>query len=140
MLTKFTPCLKNKILLVFLFSFSFSLFIGNDAMARSVDDMLWGGYQGEFESVIGLGKADPREMIISLLRVAMSFLGIIALIMIMLAGFKWMVSGGNEDKRGEAKGMLSGVVVGLIIMFASFGIINFVINSMMDVSGAVGVI
>lgn len=141
MLAKLTPLLKSqKVILATLAVFIFNLFIIiPEVQARSVDDMLWGGYQGEFESVVGLGKADPRDMIINLLRVAMSFMGIIALLLIMLAGFRWMVSGGNEDRRSEARGMLSSVVIGIIIMLASFGIINFVMESMFEVT-EIGVI
>lgn len=121
---------------VFFLVASIMLFPRHDASALTADEMLWGGYETKFQDTIGLGGADPRDMIVSLIKVAMSFMGIIAMIMIMLAGFKFMTSGGNEDRVGEAKGMLSGAVIGIMIMLASYGIANFVINSMFQITGA----
>jgi hypothetical protein len=59
----------------------------------------------------------------------LGFLGIIAVLLILLGGFKWMTAAGNEDKVGEAKRMIGAGVIGLIIIMASFGIANFVINA-----------
>ena len=72
---KFT---KKKLLLSILFCLILTFFSGSQASAITTDEMLWGGYQGQFESKIGLGKADPRDMIVSLLKIAMTFLGLFA--------------------------------------------------------------
>jgi hypothetical protein len=93
------------------------------------DEMFWGGYEQDFQGATGLGDRDPREMIASLLNIALGFLGIIALLLIILAGFKWMLSMGNEDKASEAKRMLFSGIVGLIIILASFGLARFAIDA-----------
>jgi hypothetical protein len=93
------------------------------------DEMFWGGYEDEFQGATGLGDRDPREMIASLVNIALGFLGILALMLIILAGFKWMLSMGNEDKASEAKRMLFSGIVGLIIILASFGLARFAIDA-----------
>jgi hypothetical protein len=73
---------------------------------------------------------DPRTVIGKVINVALGFLGVIAVCIILLGGFKWMTAGGNEEKTGEARQLLGAGVIGLIIILASWGIANFVINSL----------
>lgn len=92
----------------------------------------------DYAAETGLGNTDPRDMAINILNVLMTFLGLIAVIVILLGGFKWMTAGGNEDKVGEAKKLLAAGVVGLIIILASYGIATFVINQMIGVTNQGG--
>ncbi len=82
----------------------------------------------------GLGNVDPRDMAIRILNIMMTFLGMIAVLIILLGGFKWMTAAGNEDKVAEAKKLLAAGIIGLVIIFAAYGIALFVINQMMAVT------
>jgi hypothetical protein len=84
----------------------------------------------------GLGNEDPRTTVARLINVAMLFLGIIAVVLILLAGFKWMTAGGNEDKAGEAKKLMGAGVIGLVIVLSAWGIANFILNRLMTATGA----
>ena len=64
------------------------------------------------------------------IRIALGFLGIIAVIIILLGGFKWMTAGGNEDKVGEAKKLITAGVIGLVIIISAFAIATFVLDSL----------
>ena len=99
--------------------------------ATNVDELVWGGYHDDIMITTGLGDKDPREMIIGIIRIALGFLGILSLSIIMLAGFKWMVSGGNEESAAVAKTMMFNGFVGLIIILASLSLASFVINSIL---------
>jgi len=72
---------------------------------------------------------DPRDVAVNIVRYLMTFLGIIAVVIILLGGFKWMTAAGNEDKVAEAKKLLAAGVIGLIIILAAFAIVTFVINT-----------
>jgi len=61
---------------------------------------------------------------------SLSFLGLLFLIIIIVAGVKWMTSGGSEDKINQAKKMLTAGIVGIAIVFFAFGISAFVFNVM----------
>ncbi len=76
----------------------------------------------------GLGNTDPRTTVARLINVAMLFLGIIAVVIILLGGFKWMTAGGNEDMVGEAKKLMGAGVVGLVIVLSAWGIANFLLS------------
>jgi len=102
-------------------------------VARAQDNnLLWGNVpQSSVQNTIGLGNKDPRAIVASVIRIILGFLGIIAVIIILLGGFKWMTAGGNEEKAGEARKLIAQGVIGLVIILAAFGIATFVINSLL---------
>ena len=104
----------------------------------NANNLLWGGKQDVVEGNLGLGNKDPREMIASVINVALGFLGIIAVVIILLGGFKWMTAGGNEDKVAEARKLITAGIIGLIIILAAWGIAKFVINALYEKTGATG--
>ena len=93
---------------------------------------LWGNtaIQANVQSVTGLGNADPRAIAASVIKVLLGFLGIIAVMIILYAGFLWMTAAGNDDKISTAKSMMSAGIIGLIIVLAAFGIATFVMNAL----------
>ena len=90
---------------------------------------LWGTntvstYQSE-----GFSTTDPRKTVAKIIKVALGFLGSIAVILIVLAGFKWMTAAGNEDKIAESKKLMAAAFVGLVIILTAFALTSFVIDS-----------
>jgi len=129
---KFTSFILLAMIMVPVFALSLT------ASAQSANNMLWGGYEGNMQTASGLGNTDPREMAGSVINIVLGFLGVIAVLIILLGGFKWMTAGGNEDGIGEAKQMISAGVVGLVVILAAFGIAQFVINALYNATGATG--
>jgi len=83
-------------------------------------------------NVIALAQGDPRVIIGRIIQVALSFLGAIALILIMYAGFLWMTSNGDEDKISRAKQILKNAVIGLIIILSSWAITTFILAKLWE--------
>jgi Zn-dependent protease with chaperone function len=81
-------------------------------------------------NTIQLGKEDPRAIVARIINTAMMFLGIIAVVIVLIGGFKWMTAGGNEDKVSEAKKLMGSGVVGLVIVLASWGIAQFIVKQL----------
>jgi hypothetical protein len=77
---------------------------------------------------LNLADRDPREAAVNLVKLIMTFLGIIAVVIILLGGFKWMTAAGNEDKVAEAKKLIGAGIIGLVIILSAFLIVNFVIT------------
>lgn len=73
---------------------------------------------------------DIRIIIARLIRVVLELLGLIALVIIIVAGFRWMLANGDEEKVEEAKRQLTNGVIGLIIILAAFAVATFVINQL----------
>lgn len=76
------------------------------------------------------------ETITGIIKIGLSLLGIIAVVIILSGGFKWMTAGGNEDKVGEAKKMIISGVIGLAIIMSAFAIAQFVITNLATQTGA----
>ena len=81
-----------------------------------------------------LAADDPRTIVGRIINIGLGFLGVIAVGLIIYAGFLWMTSGGEEEKISQAKKILVSAVIGLGIVLASWAIATFVINKL---SGAV---
>lgn len=84
----------------------------------------------------GLSNTDVRTTIARIIRVAMSLLGIVAVVIVLIGGFKWMTAGGNDDQVGEAKKWIFSGVIGLAIILSAYALASFVINQLVTATGA----
>lgn len=82
------------------------------------------------QSTIKLGGGDPRVLIAQIIRAALGLLGIVAVGIVLYAGFLWMTAGGDEDKVADAKQMLINGVIGLTIILSAVAITQFILNSL----------
>lgn len=125
-------------ILVITISIAGFLMVVADHANAQADNMLWGGQQGNVQSGTGLGNTDPRILIANIIRVVLGFLGIIAIILILYAGYLWMTSAGDPQKIDKAKKILISAAIGLIIILLSFAIATFILNKLYDATGATG--
>lgn len=56
--------------------------------------------------------------------------GIIAVIMLIIGGIKYVISGGDAKKVTDAKNTVLYAIIGLVIAFLAFAIVNFVITAL----------
>ena len=79
---------------------------------------------------------DPKEAAVTIVRYLMTFLGIIAVIVILWGGFQWLTAGGNEDKVAGAKKTLIAGIIGLIIIIAAFAIVQVIVSTTTNILGS----
>lgn len=92
------------------------------------------GYNVERNS--GLGNANPQTIAANVIQWILTFLALIALILVIYGGFIWMLSRGNEEEVTKAKDILQGALFGLVIILASYGISAYVFENIANVTGA----
>jgi hypothetical protein len=80
----------------------------------------------DYVAPLNLANADPRDAAVSLIALLMTFLGIIAVVIILYGGFVWLTAAGNEEKVSRAKKIITAAVIGLIIILAAYLIVGFV--------------
>lgn len=85
-----------------------------------------------------LTATDPRVVIGRIIQIVLSFLGAIAVMIVMYAGFLWMASGGDEEKITRAKAILRNALIGVIVILASWGIATFILAQIMKATGGDG--
>jgi hypothetical protein len=88
------------------------------------------------ENNIALGGGDVREMASNIINVALGFLGILSVIIVLMGGFKYMVSGGEEKKVEDAKKLIISGIIGLAIILSAWAITSFVISNLLTATGA----
>ena len=54
--------------------------------------------------------------------------GSLSLIMFIYGGFLWITSGGNEDNIKKGKETLKWAILGIVIVFSSYALLNFVLD------------
>ena len=119
--------MKKKIALLLPFLFSLLLIIAPTNLYAQQDDP----YGLTAASNINVGQStDLKTIIADVINIALGFLGIIAVIIILFAGFKWMTAAGNEEQVSSAKKMIVQAVIGLAIIFLAWAIANFVITNL----------
>lgn len=110
------------------FGLALSLALPSVAMAQAdnlnVNDLGVGAIEGS----IKLGSGDVRQTAARIINVALGFLGIIAVVIVLLGGFKYMVAGGNEEKTTEAKKLIVSGIIGLAIILSAWAITSFVVS------------
>ena len=113
-----------------LFILFFALFSAGYALAQDFGvDPLADGLGGS----LGEAGKDPRELAGRIINFSLGFLGLIAVCIVIFAGFKWMTSGGDETKISDAKKLLRAGLIGLVIILSSWGIATFLIRRFSDV-------
>ncbi len=86
----------------------------------------------QYGSATGLGSQDVRTTIARIIRTAMGLLGIVAVVIILIGGFKWMTAGGNDEQTGEARKWIFSGIIGLAIILSAYALATYVINSLVS--------
>lgn len=79
-------------------------------------------------SNVNLGTRELKETIALVINIILGFLGIIAVGLIIYAGYLWLTAGGEEDKIARAKKILINAAIGLAIVLSAYVIARFIIN------------
>jgi len=79
---------------------------------------------------IGFRERDPRQIVVDVIKIILGFLGTIAVVLILYAGFIWMTAGGKPDNVAKAQKIISAAVIGLIIILASYGLTMFITKAL----------
>jgi uncharacterized membrane protein YidH (DUF202 family) len=121
---------KTIVIAVFVFMASTMVVLPAMAQADNARNVLGFGYAEQ----LGLEStnADPRDTAVDIVRYLMTFLGIIAVIVILIGGFRWMTAAGNEDRVASAKKTIIAGAIGLVVILAAFAIVTFVIDVTAD--------
>ncbi len=69
-----------------------------------------------------------NPVIAVIIQTALSFLGIVFIVLIVYGGYLYMTAHGNEQQVEKAQSLLRAAIIGLIIVVAAYAISYFVVN------------
>ncbi|MCX6800339.1 MAG: hypothetical protein NT091_04300, partial [Candidatus Falkowbacteria bacterium] len=101
----------KKLLLIIIFASGALFAVQNFALA-ALDTGIGIDGQATALTATGLGQTDPRIVIANVVRVALGFLGVLAVLLIIYAGFIYMTAQGEVAKIDQAKKILIGAIIG----------------------------
>lgn len=81
-----------------------------------------GGLQSglnEASQVQGLATGSPRQAIINIIKAILNFTALLAVVMIIIAGFYLILSLGNEEQKDKAKRIIYYTLIGLVVILIS---------------------
>ena len=100
------------------------------------------GYDGGLSAAAGdtnLFQGNLVGVIKGGINAILGLLGVIFLILMLRGGFLWMTSVGNADKVTEAKQTIINAAIGVVIVIASYAIVRFVFENLINqTAGEVG--
>lgn len=116
---------------IILISVIFVLSLGIIFPVSAQDD--YAGRQNRaFIEAAGLGTAPIAVVVSDIIKIFLSFLGVIFIVLIIYAGFMWMTAAGNADKVGKAKNTMIAAIIGLAIVLSAYAITYYVIDQIIE--------
>ncbi|MFA5133189.1 MAG: hypothetical protein WC459_00035 [Patescibacteria group bacterium] len=82
------------------------------------------------EGGVELARTDIRVIIGRIIEVFLGLLGMIAVVLIIYAGWLWMSAAGDSQKIASAKKTLINAIIGLAIILSAFGITQFIVSGL----------
>ncbi len=133
----------KKLVLLFCLVLAITLIAVNlitlDAQA---DSNLWNSQEGlgnsnQVGQAFGEDDGTPKdiqEIVALVISVFLQFLGIIFVALIVMAGFNYMTSQGNEEKIEKALSQIKTGVIGLVIIMSAYAITTYMTDCVLDIT------
>ncbi len=84
--------------------------------------------QSDLPSALSGTSGDIKTVIQSIINTVLGLLGFVAVIFVIYAGILYVTDGGGGDNLEKAKNIIKNAIIGIIIIIASFAIVNFAFN------------
>lgn len=108
-------------------AFAASMLFAGKAWAAATGNS--GNGIGEIPDIIGTN-ADIRTVIIDILKAVLNFMALVAVVLIVVAGIRLVISQGEESEKDKAKKTIIYVIIGLVIIVLARAIVQFVAETL----------
>lgn len=76
-----------------------------------------------------LDTTDPNVVIGRIIKAILGLVGAVALLMFIVGGLTWMTAAGSKEKIEKGKNIIVWAILGLVVIFASYMLVDLVIKS-----------
>jgi len=84
---------------------------------------------------LGLTDANLINVVLRVVQWILGVLPLVAVIFLILGGFQWLTSAGDEERVERAKRTISAAVIGLVIVLLAWAIVEFFVRTTLNVTG-----
>lgn len=114
----------NKKLIIFLVMFGVISFFVVPVLATDYGYKATGG-------AAGLKSGEITNIVGNLIGAGLSMIGVLFFALMLFGGVTWMLARGNQEMEKKAMDTITGAIIGIIIVVASYAITNFVFTGIM---------
>lgn len=73
-----------------------------------------------------------EDVISTVVNTLLFIIGIISVIMLIIGGIRYVISGGNQSQVESARNTILYAIVGLVVAFVAWGVVSFVVGRLTD--------
>ena len=101
------------------------------------DNTINGGLDALSSGAIDLpsSNTDLKQVIGQVIQIFLGFLGVIAVVLIIYAGFMWMTAGGDTAKVDKARKYIINAIIGIVIILGAYIITSYVLTQVGETLG-----
>ena len=87
------------------------------------------GISGSFNTGGGIAKSkNVNELLVNVIKILLGVAFAVALLFVIVGGFMYMTSAGNEDQAKKGRTTLINAVIGIVLIVLAYAIISVVVN------------
>lgn len=99
-------------------------------------DDVSGGISGGAEAARGDDQGDSlTEIFRTVVNIMLFLIGAVAVIMLVIGGIRYVVSGGNQDQVTGAKNTIMYAIIGIVVAFLAYAAVSFVTTNLQSGAG-----
>lgn len=89
------------------------------------------GFQIPSGSQSGLpNNTTVSSFILSIINIALAVAGLVAVLFLIIGGFRYITSAGNEETAEQAKKIITNAIIGVVVIILSFVIVRVISNAL----------
>jgi hypothetical protein len=70
------------------------------------------------------------SFILSIINIALAVAGLVAVLFLIIGGFRYITSAGNEETAEQAKKIITNAIIGVVVIILSFVIVRVISNAL----------
>ena len=74
---------------------------------------------------------EPVDMVVLVIQGLLGIIAVIFFILIIIAGFRWMTAGGNEETVAKSKKIISNALLGILVIMFAYAITMFIFTALL---------
>jgi len=74
------------------------------------------------------GSDDPVQIVGGVIKILLSFLGVVFLVLLIYGGYLWMMDRGEEALAKKARDIIKNAIIGIVIVLAAYAITSYVME------------
>lgn len=125
-LSKYKKQIFSFILIFSIFSFAVCPVFAQGTLKNASDNLTNFGGKAGFEK----DSTDIDVVIGSVIKYALSFLGVIFLILLIYGGFTWMTARGDSEEVKKSKDIMINAIIGIGIVLGAYMLTNWIVSSL----------